>query len=51
MFCFELIKGGEGDWSKVDAFAVAVGVDEDTVYSKSTAIQVNITVAIVSRIQ
>uniref|UniRef100_A0A3B4GXY2 FACT complex subunit SPT16 N-terminal lobe domain-containing protein n=1 Tax=Pundamilia nyererei TaxID=303518 RepID=A0A3B4GXY2_9CICH len=35
-------KKGEDEFGKVDAIVVSVGVDEEIVYAKSTAIQVSV---------
>lgn len=43
MWCFFYLCGfqkGEDEFGKVDAIVVSVGVDEEIVYAKSTAIQV-----------
>jgi len=36
---YTALKEGDGDWGKADCLVCAVGVDEDVVYSKSTALQ------------
>jgi len=36
---YSSFKGGDGEWGKADCIVCAVGVDEDVVYSKSTALQ------------
>lgn len=39
--CFTcILQKGEDEFGKVDAIVVSVGVDEEIVYAKSTAIQV-----------
>lgn len=40
MFLFICFQKGEDEFGKVDAIVVSVGVDEEIVYAKSTAIQV-----------
>lgn len=40
MLCLLLFQKGEDEFGKVDAIVVSVGVDEEIVYAKSTAIQV-----------
>lgn len=37
-----VLQKGEDEFGKVDAIVVSVGVDEEIVYAKSTAIQVNV---------
>lgn len=39
-FCFLFPQKGEEEFSDVDAIVVSVGVDEEIVYAKSTALQV-----------
>lgn len=40
MCSFLCFQKGEDEFGKVDAIVVSVGVDEEIVYAKSTAIQV-----------
>lgn len=40
VFLFVCFQKGEDEFGKVDAIVVSVGVDEEIVYAKSTAIQV-----------
>lgn len=35
-----LLQKGEDEYATIDAIVVSVGVDEETVYAKSTALQV-----------
>lgn len=37
-----VLQKGEDEFGKVDAIVVSVGVDEEIVYAKSTAIQVSV---------
>lgn len=41
-FIVPLSQKGEDEFGKVDAMLVSVGVDEEIVYAKSTALQVNL---------
>lgn len=36
-----LLQKGEDEYATIDAIVVSVGVDEETVYAKSTALQVS----------
>lgn len=40
LFSFFFLQKGDDEFGKVDAIVVSVGVDEEIVYAKSTAIQV-----------